>query len=315
MREALEHIWARNTDPNATKRSGNVSFTGMRAYSWNTVIACKYPNKDNSGGTCVFAGDGIRNSGYTMGHKSAFRMALPQGWTTINVELTPMAGSYHSLGGALADIKGLRECHDHMKFPLDEMADAVRKAKSYGSRAKNWKDLSRYLHNLNKLSEFLKRKVITPDDLGLNMGEENANLTRWNVSVASRPEPKPRTGVIGSHNMPELPEYIDKWRAGKRNIVPYSWQHTYLRLSKDKTRVETSRGAVVSVEQAEKLFALCTLTKGKDKTFNCSELHIHVGPYTLDYIDSDGDCRVGCHQLEYTEMEKLHSKYEVSKKG
>jgi hypothetical protein len=245
-------------------------------------------------------------------HKSAFRNALPQGWTTIDVDLEPINGATYSLGGALADIKGLRECHDYMKTPLADMADAVRKAKSYGSRATKWKELSRYIHNLNKLSAFLKRKPISVKALGLDEGEENANLMKWNISVAGRPEPKPRTCIGGGHTPPELPEYIDQWRTGKRRKTPCHWYHTYLRLSKDKTRVETSRGAVVPVESAEKLFFMCTISKDKIRSFDGSASKIHVGPYTLERIEPNGDCQVGCHTLRYTEMERLHSVY---KKG
>ena len=72
MREAVEHKWARNTDPDKHGKQGNMSFRGMAAYSYATVVACKYPNKKGDGGVCVIAGEGIRNSVYTMRHKRAF---------------------------------------------------------------------------------------------------------------------------------------------------------------------------------------------------------------------------------------------------
>ena len=187
-REHIAHRWAHNKNPKKTGTQGNMSFKGMKIYSYSTVIAVKYPNKKGDGGTCIFVGEGIYNSTTTMKHKSKASAALPPGWTRVTVDLPPREYSYgFSDGELIVDKDGLKVCHKHMVERLKEKAQEVKDAKSYSSRARKWKDFIWSRSTLEKLSTFLRLKVRTAETFGLNTTEEDLNLARWDAKCAERP--------------------------------------------------------------------------------------------------------------------------------
>lgn len=299
MREAIEHKWARNTDPDKHGKQGNMSFRGMAAYSYATVVACKYPNRKGDGGVCVIAGEGIWNSSYTMRHKYAFAGALPKSWTRIWVDLKQDYYCYTD-GKDLASMPGLRRAHEYGKTCVKELAEKVKNAKSYSIRAKAWKEFQHKRERVNSLGRFLKRADLLPTQYGLDWDAEDANLARWTAKVAERS----RTCIHGMTKSFE--EQLVDWRARKRAKLAVWNRGFYLRMSRDKKYVETSHGAVVPVGDARKLFKLCALIR-RDAISVCSTALVgSVGPYALRTIEPNGDCVVGCHTLKYEEMEALH---------
>jgi hypothetical protein len=77
----------------------------------------------------------------------------------------------------------------------------------------------------------------------------------------------------------------------------------FARLSKDGKEFESHRGARISKEQGLALFRIVTafLKKGKEV-----ELPIPIGLYTLEKVDKDGDCVVGCHRFTYAELKSVY---------
>ena len=299
MKEAIEHVWARNTDPDRHGKQGRKSFRGMAAYSYATVVACKYPDKKGDGGVCVIAGEGIWNSSYTMRHKRAFQEALPKSWTRIWVD--DLNSSYgYADGRDLTSMPGLRRAHKYGKTCVAELAEKVKNAKSYASRAKAWKEFQHKRERVNSLGRFLKRADLLPTQYGLDWQAEDANLARWTAKVVERSRTRVR-GVTKSFE-----EQLVDWRARKRAKLTAWNPGFYLRMSRDKKYVETSRGAVVPVGDARKLFKLCALVRLGAGHVYSSGRAVSVGPYALRTIEPNGDCVVGCHTLKYEEMEALH---------
>ncbi|MFA7254341.1 MAG: hypothetical protein WC107_07400 [Patescibacteria group bacterium] len=308
MRESIEHIWARNEDPEYHKKQGNMSFEGLVAYSWSTVVAVKYPDKKRDHGTCVMVDDGIRNSGYTMRHKSHYRCALPHDlWTFVHVDVP--AGGYYGCSHAneLKSIAGIRECYKYMLTLLAKKAKKVKEAKAYSSRACAWVKFAMYLRKTNEVAVFLKLKQRTAATYKLNAAAEEANSGRWNASVAARPAARRRSWEDRHPRIEETPENIELWRNRELSYSFLGWQHTYVRFSKDGTNVETSRGAVVPVDAARALFAVCQLVRDGRRDA-ASVPRVSVGNYTLHSVQPNGDCTVGCHFLAYDEMEQLYKK-------
>lgn len=96
-----------------------------------------------------------------------------------------------------------------------------------------------------------------------------------------------------------------EWRSGERATLEWSYMdlHTMLRLSKDGTRIETSRGASVPVSVASMLWRIVLQTREKEPfatQWNGSP--IHIGEYTLREVKADGSLIVGCHTLPYSEL-------------
>lgn len=298
MREAIEHKWARNTDPDKHGKQGNMSFQGMAACSYATVVAYKYPNKKGDGGICVIAGEGIRNSSTTRRHKYAFVRALPESWTRIWVDLKQSYCYTH--GEDLTSMPGLRRAHEYGKTCVAELAEKVKNAKSYVIRARAWETFQHKRGRVNDLGRFLKRADLLPTQYGLDWQTEDANLARWTAKVAERRRTKTQ------REEKSFEEKLVDWRARKRAKLAVWNRGFYLRMSRDKKYVETSHGAIVPVGDARKLFKLCALIRRDAKSVYSPNPAVGVGHYTLRTIEPNGDCVVGCHTLKYEEMEALH---------
>lgn len=304
--DSIEHVWAHNTDPRKCKRQGNMSFEGPAAYSWATIVAYKYPNKKGDGGTVVMAGEGIQKSGYTSWHMEAYRCALDSNWRVIYADL-PAATYGYSRAPELASIEGLRDCHDIMKKKLQKKVSAVKHAKSYSSRAAKWREVKSYLDYLNDLTLFLNRKPVTLDDLDIDAAAEDASEKRWDDAVAARPLTPRMRRYCSEYLVSETPENIEKWRNREYNGGK-GWTNIYLRMSKDGDRVETSRGVSVPIRACRMMFLLCRKMKQAGTCYIPEDnADFMVGIYRLDQITADGNCVVGCHHLDYTEMEKLYN--------
>lgn len=307
--DSVEHIWAHNTDPKRHKKQGNMSFEGPAAYSWSTIVAYKYPNKQGDGGTVVMAGDGVQNSGYTSRHKYAYRRALDGNWGIVYADV-PKPMYCYSHAHELESLEGLRECHDLMKQKLKDKAKAVKDAKSYSSRATKWSTFKRYLQYMEGITLFLNRKPAELTDFGFNVGAEEMNEARWDAAVALRTPSPRRSYNYGEPLVSETPENIEKWRNHEYN-GGNGWAQIYLRLSKDGYRVETSRRVSVPIRACRMMFLLCRKMKQAGTCYIPEDnADFMVGIYRLDQITADGNCVVGCHRLKYEEMEKLYNENE-----
>lgn len=311
-RQAIEHIWAHNKDPKASGQRGNKSFHGMAAFSWYTVVAVKYPDKK----TVVIAGEGIRNSGYTLKHKHSYINAFSSKWNIIMVDLPPNGGQL-SLGRELMTLDGLRKCHDWMRKELTTMAVGVTKATSYSSRATKWRTFMEYLSKVNILGTFLGRKSWDEERFGLDYDAEEENLARWNEVVEQRrrvaQSVRDEKMAEWKKKHEETPEKVEAWRR-REHATTWGWNKIYLRLSKDKTHVETSKGASTPVDDSLYLFKFCRIVKARGEGVDIpARATFSVGMYHLDHVFPNGDCKVGCHTISYEEMEKLATEYEASK--
>lgn len=97
---------------------------------------------------------------------------------------------------------------------------------------------------------------------------------------------------------------ILKFRDGGPTLAILNGGPTLLRLIKDKTEVETSRGAVVPVQRLDKVWDIaCAARQGKE----IPKLSMHLGPYTFDTtrVSKAGDIEVGCHKIGFKELERM----------
>lgn len=78
-----------------------------------------------------------------------------------------------------------------------------------------------------------------------------------------------------------------------------------LRLSADKTTVETSRGATVPVQHAKRVLRVVQLFQGRRAEYIRGDRSMHLGHYTVDKIAADGTLYAGCHVIPYSEIERI----------
>ena len=107
-------------------------------------------------------------------------------------------------------------------------------------------------------------------------------------------------------------EALDLWITGEGRYQ--SGYHAYpVRLRVKGDNVETSHGANVPLDEGLKLFTMASVYRkaGRDKSFPEET----VGPYKGVRIEANGDTRVGCHHIEYTEMERVYATLPETEKG
>lgn len=77
----------------------------------------------------------------------------------------------------------------------------------------------------------------------------------------------------------------------------------YLRISADKSRVETSQGAQVPVTVCALMWRLIgeVLASGKTRVFT----DVQLGHFSLDRIDADGTVHAGCHVIPLDELQDI----------
>jgi hypothetical protein len=107
-------------------------------------------------------------------------------------------------------------------------------------------------------------------------------------------------------------ETLDLWIAGEGRYQ--SGYHAYpVRLRVKGGLVETSHGANVPLDEGLKLFTMASAYRkaGRDK----SSPEASVGPYKGVRIEANGDTRVGCHYIQFDEMERVYATLPETEKG
>lgn len=112
---------------------------------------------------------------------------------------------------------------------------------------------------------------------------------------------------------------IDEWWNGKGHTTasmivgthsPRYDRPAYTLVRRKGDTVETSQGASVPFEAAVRLYQFAQKYKmGRYKECYMapplSDMRERIGHFTLDKIEANGDCKVGCHHLNFAEMTRL----------
>jgi hypothetical protein len=99
-------------------------------------------------------------------------------------------------------------------------------------------------------------------------------------------------------------ELITKWRAGLYSGYLYDVP-VMLRIDGDE--VVTSRGARFPISHAKRALAFVRKIRESQTAYVRNGHTIHLGPYAIDRIESDGTVKAGCHVVSWTEIEQISS--------
>mgnify|MGYP001113155178 CR=1 FL=1 len=100
----------------------------------------------------------------------------------------------------------------------------------------------------------------------------------------------------------ELKERLVKWRAGE-NVYVHEYQGFALRVKDDE--VQTSGGANVPLDRAETLWNFIQKVMASGKVWERNGETFEIGHFSVGYIEPSGRMKVGCHILEFNEMNAL----------
>jgi len=99
-------------------------------------------------------------------------------------------------------------------------------------------------------------------------------------------------------------EKIERWRAGE-NVGYLHNVPAMLRLTSDKTEVETSKGARVPVSHAVRGLRFVRSVVARGEAFQTNGHTFHLGVYKIERIDADGTLTAGCHVISFAEIERF----------
>ena len=98
---------------------------------------------------------------------------------------------------------------------------------------------------------------------------------------------------------------ISEWLSGERQTLPYSIQKVYLREVVScgvKVEIETSKGALVDMSEAEKAFRF--IMSHKASGWHRNGQAFAIGDFQLDAVNEHGIV-AGCHRIAWDEIERF----------
>jgi hypothetical protein len=263
-------IWARNS-------SDSVSFSGKDAYSYRAIIGRIVERKGHGRAYLVSTRTW---SVTTSGHQSMLRRAI--GYDTPNV--------FH--------ISNLGP-DDSPSVHRERIADYLNGLAALAlSQKRARKDYMRE-HYTTQIDEHIKEVRAYCAYFGLKVPKVETGALLVNLEEAKKAEAK-RERERQAKAKRDLAKAAAEWRTGERQSMPYGYPDVMLRLRRmddDKLRVETSRGAQVSYDVAERLYRAWSA-----RTVQAGDA---VNGYTVTRVNGDSSLQIGCHTITRAEAERF----------
>lgn len=265
----VAHVWAQQTKESG--KGSNFYFEGPTIYSYGPHFPIARYVKNASGTPAVL----VTIAGYstsTAKHITYVRRALRNDTYTFNV--------------AHLDVTHHTDNKSSYESRIRNALDLVGKARK--RQLEHIRVAACIAREANQYAEFfgLEWRLEVPEaGSELIAKYENAEKARKDSERKRATERAEKEHIARS-----------EWRAGTTR--GYFDNPTMLRVMGDK--VETSRGASVPVEDALRVFQVIKSVKERGQEFNS---RFSVGEFHLDHIDSKGNARIGCHHLEWSEIE------------
>lgn len=293
-RQDVAHAWAHQSYNNG--KASNFWFDGPKLYSYSTCIAMILP-----GGAVAFTTH--RYSPTTDRHMSAARMAAnhmrrvycrkPDGGVQQNKDYVE---------GEIAQILKSIKAPEMTKDGKKEKDNSVKQRENKQAAALH--EATQFNEYLDACGEYMKKQgeKVKPIDT-TKLDKFLTLLKRREAAEAAARKKEEAARLV------RLQEQMVEWRKHERtHIYVYGSMPVALRLSLDRTRVETSLGAQIPVAHAKRLWrSIAATVKGEA----VPETDPTLGNYKLNEIRSNGSIKVGCHDIPFNEIEGIAKELEL----
>ena len=272
--EMVAHLWAHRAQDSARNRS-NFFFEGDTIYSYGSHFPIARHVKTRRGRAVLFTTRDYSHT--TAGHKCIVEGACRH-LTVFHVR---------------------HVCDSNRKAQFDEYRERyVELARKY-SRARSNKpwilgSLRDLVDEANRFAQFfgLRCRLSLPDDLSV-MEVECRAIEKREREQKQRAE---------ANRQREAIEHLQKWVDGVTDYCP-GYGPIRLRIRGDE--LQTSRGARVPLAHAVKAFRIIKRLRNNGQSYERNGHTIHLGHFALDAVDAQGNVRAGCHQVEWSEIERV----------
>lgn len=318
----LAHVWAQQTQP--TGHSNSMSFDGPVLYSYQTPIACIYPDthpdRFNVQGRVVLVASETYSRTTSGKHIPAMYRALRGGemYFAVPHVLTDSRDGYngarHSLGRATV---GTHDQNlEYLRVEFDKEAKRQERTRDYSPERMRYLaiDCDAYARAFG-LESLEQSTVVCPArEQEISALRAARRLKRetpaYLAKKALEDEQRARRHAENARlSFAREAERRGEWLAG--GTVP--WYGTdegggaYLRLMPD--RVETSQGAHVPLADARRAITFIRLQRDHNSEWRDRGIvprgYVPVGAFKVDHIAANGDIKAGCHFIRFAEIDKI----------
>lgn len=296
----VPHVWATQKQEEGRNATRSIFFRGPVIYSygqhWPMGNIIKAPIVGTGGVVLLNS----RTYGpTTSGHQQAVNYAVnhmervfaPYVMNTRNdhfANLEYWTNKFKSILKDLANPRKRPATKDSLRFDLRRIAasfDAYSNAVGFDAKKRVTSN-----HDETIRKEFLLYLSVA---VGTTTNEDFEKALKTKAIAEKR-----RKTLAEKANAKKWSEYVAGWLKGEVSTWQVSGNYsfpTYLRLSEEGDKVETSKGATVPVKAAKVLFD--RIRAGRDV------VGFKVGDYTV--ISINGVLKVGCHEIERAEIERF----------
>ena len=286
------HVWAQFNQSEG--KAGNIFFEGDKIYSYgyHYVMANKVTNK---GKTVILT----NSNGYSVSttqHESHMNRALyGLGYTKI-----PVANPEASM---------LSSHKDNVQGLINKAVYAIGKAK----RARKYKEsyLNTAENNINNAKlyiEFFQIKSKLPKSLinavycDIEMVAERSEKAKAKERKRQEKQKQAKLKLEQEQNKEKLNEWLNGENINTYNLRCFGVVYLRIKEIDNKQRIETSLGATVGLLAAKKVWEVAS--KAKDAQTRI-DTRFAVDHYTFEYVDKNGNVKIGCHCLNFVEMQRI----------
>lgn len=296
------HLWANQTQNEARQPKRRISFFGTELFSYGTKIAELFPTHN------VAMVKTRTYSNTTTKHQRYLRDALPRQYRIIEV--------YDSFRPESI----IQHFNEQLEFQISKLKNARTPAKYLVEIDKQLRNAERYLQNFSyiytddftragtkrfyqQLAELIEAQSKFVDSA------DSKTLAKAYTQDKEAKENEKREQIREDYN-----RRVKAWQNHERDdedqpiTIPQSQlsimvsETDFARLSKDGKEFESHRGARITKEHGLALFRMIKsfVTEGKEVI-----LPMSIGSYTLERIDKEGNCMIGCHRFSYAELKRV----------
>jgi len=290
----VAHVWANQSQEEARNSRGTFYFEDQTIYSYGAHFPiAKFVTNKKGQRAVLFTTD-------TYGPTTAKHINFVHG-ALRGLDVPVFNVSRLDIDAAFAKEQYLRR--------TDEMLTKASKARLY---AESYMNRAREVaQEANAYAKFFgyRWKLKVPEFGPEALAEIRANLKaheakQEKLRAAERVEQERRR----IEQVEKEAEQRVEWLAGVNNSYHSSYRYsqneeTLLRVHDDE--VQTSRGAVVPVDHARKVWPHILKCQAEGREFVANGRTIKVGEFAIDRIEVNGDIKAGCHFIKFDQIHKI----------
>jgi len=283
----VAHVWAQQGQQSGRNANGSFYFTGTTIYSYrDSYPLARFVWAKGAPVLGVLMRAGQMCSNTTAQHMAHVSRATSRPrFYVANV----MANSAEEHKANLQDYQSR----------IDALADKAIRARTHGDAYK--RDAVMLVEEADAYARHVgsKRRVVSPEFTP----EAIAAMREARAAAAERAKRQEAARV--RKERAALVKRAAEWVGAQEWAKVRDWKPGDVLLRVHGDEVQTSEGAAVPVDHARRIWPVITRCKSTGQAYHRNGHTEHVGHFTVDAIDADGNMVAGCHRIGFAEINRI----------